>query len=70
MNECRQSDIAELVYRGLKVDCDHGNEVETIVLMGQSINEKAEWMADIAQVRRKGEVRLYIQSFLVTVCGE
>ena len=38
------------------MDCDHGNEIETTILMGTSINEKAEWMADIAQVRGEGEL--------------
>lgn len=55
MGEYRQSDIAELMYRAVKVDCNHGNEVETIILLGTSINEKAEWIADITQVMSKGK---------------
>ena len=42
------------MYRAIKVDCNHGNETESVVLLGTSINEKAEWMADITQVREGG----------------
>lgn len=53
VSEYRQSDIAELVYRAIKVSCEHGGEVETILLVGSSINEKAEWIADITQVTKQ-----------------
>lgn len=51
VTEYRQtSDIAELVYRAIKVNYDLGNEMESVVLLSSSINEKAEWIADITQV--------------------
>lgn len=48
----------------MKVDCEHGNEMDTITLMGTSVNDKAEWMADIAQVRKGEWLRL---AFIVRV---
>lgn len=51
VGEYRESEVAELMYRAIKVDCDHGNEVESIILLSGSVNEKVEWMADLAQVR-------------------
>ena len=54
VSEYRQSDVAEVVYRGLKVNCDSENELDSILLLGTSINEKAEWIADITQVREGG----------------
>ena len=51
VSEYRQStEIAELVYRAIKVNFDLGTEMESTVLLSSSINEKAEWIADITQV--------------------
>ena len=50
------------------MDCECGSEVETTVLMGTSINEKAEWMADITQVRAEGGVLVTLRCFLNAVC--
>lgn len=55
VGEYRQSsEIAELVYRAIKVNYDHGTEMESTVLLSSSINEKAEWIADITQVGALG----------------
>ena len=50
MSEYRNTETAELMYRAVKVSCDYGDEVEMCILMAGSVNEKAEWLADISQV--------------------
>lgn len=53
MSEYRQGDCPELTYCGVKVDCESEDdkEVETFLFLATSVNNKAEWIADITQVR-------------------
>ena len=48
--EHQSCDIPELHYRAMRVERSHGDETETIVLLANSINEKAQWLADLSQV--------------------
>lgn len=50
MLECRTSDIPEIHYRGIKVECTVEGEMESITLVTGSVNEKAQWMTDFSQV--------------------
>ena len=54
----------------MKVDCNHGNEVESLLLLGTSVNEKAEWIADITQVSRVQSVMIRHEPTLIAVCGK
>ena len=52
VSECQQMDFAELAYCGIKVDYRNADEeVETFILQAGSVNKKAEWIADVTQVR-------------------
>ena len=56
VSEYQHADYPELTYCGVKVECanEDGNQSDTVLLLAGSVNEKAEWMADIAQVRGCG----------------
>ena len=53
VNEYRQTDSMELMYCGIKMDYESEveKEVETFDLLATNVNNKAEWIADITQVR-------------------
>lgn len=54
VSEYQQTDCPELTYCGVKVECTSGDDseqTETILLLASNVKEKAEWIADITQVR-------------------
>jgi len=47
--EHQATESPELHYRALRVECLVGEKTETVLLIANSINEKAQWMADFSQ---------------------
>ena len=52
--EHQGTEFPELYYRALRVECSMGGDkTESLLLMANSVTEKAQWMADFSQVRRR-----------------
>ncbi len=47
MSECTSSEVAEIHYRGMKIE--YPGE-DCLTLVASTINEKAQWMTDYSQV--------------------
>ena len=50
--EHQGTEFPELYYRALRIECSMGGDkIESLLLMANSVTEKAQWMADFSQVR-------------------
>ena len=76
--EHQGTEFPELYYRALRVECSvGGDKTESLLLMANSVTEKAQWMADFSQVRRgRGVVWDHVtvmwlmMNFTIAVYGE
>ncbi len=50
MSECTSSEVVEVHYRGMRIECPGEMEMESLTLIASTINEKAQWMTDYSQV--------------------
>ena len=46
VSEVRSDDSPEVHYRGIRVTCDG---TDSLILLTNSVNEKAQWLADFSQ---------------------
>ena len=46
VSEVKSDDTPEVHYRGIRVSCDPS---DSIILLTNSVNEKAQWLADFSQ---------------------
>lgn len=51
VSECTSSEVVEVHYRGMRIECPGEVEAESLTLIASTINEKAQWMTDYSQVR-------------------
>lgn len=46
VSEVKSDDTPEVHYRGIRVSC---GESDSLILLTNSVNEKAQWLADFSQ---------------------
>ena len=49
VSEVKSGDSPEVHYRGMRVTFGSGETMDTIILLTNSVNEKAQWLADFSQ---------------------